>query len=137
MNNRTAQFLFLALTVALATGGCATTLGGADRAFVIPAEIEAADSRSEHERLAAQYDELSASARRQAEAHRGMLKSYQSSTFAHRYQKPGHIPVMERHCEELITNADEAARVYSEMAAQHREWAKDAPEATPAGHQHH
>lgn len=112
--------LLMAGLLGLTVAGCTTTPKQEDRMFVVPEKVEAAKTPEDNEALARYYEEQAAAARLQGDKHRELLKTYQYSTFAHRYQKGGHIPVMERHCEALIGNSEEAARIYSEMAAEHR-----------------
>lgn len=111
----------------IAVGGCAGVPPERDVTFVIPERIEAAKTPEDNQALAKHYEEQASAARQQAQRHREVLKTYQYSTFAHRYQKGGHIPVMERHCEALIRNSEEAAEIYSSMSAQHRALAAQGP----------
>jgi len=114
----------LALTAAVLSG-CGASPPRDDQPFAIPERIEAAKTPAAHEDLANYYDEQAALARAQADKHRAMKKSYELSPFAHRYQKGGHIAVMEPHCDSLIRNAEEAAKTYGEMAEEHRQLAKE------------
>lgn len=117
----------LLISGVIVVGGCAGAPTETDVTFIIPERIEAAKTPEDNEALARHYEEQASAARQQAQRHREVLKTYQYSTFAHRYQKGGHIPVMERHCEALIRNSEEAAEIYSSMSAQHRALAAQGP----------
>jgi hypothetical protein len=117
----------LIISGVIIVGGCAGVPTETDATFIVPERIEAAKTPEDNETLARHYEELASAARQQAQRHREALKTYQYSTFAHRYQKGGHIPVMERHCEALIRNSEEAAEIYANMSAQHRALAAQGP----------
>lgn len=117
----------LIISGVIIVGGCAGVPTETDVTFIIPERIEAAKTPEDNEALARHYEELASAARQQAQRHREALKTYKYSTFAHRYQKGGHIPVMERHCEALIRNSEEAAELYSSMSAQHQALAAQSP----------
>lgn len=92
-----------AIALAMLAAGCATAPTGGDDALA--RQIEAARTPAEHEAVAQEFDRQAARAREQAEQHRAMP----------------------RHCEQLIRNAEDDARIYAEMAEQHRQWAKQPP----------
>lgn len=105
--------------------GCATAPNGDAPALV--GQVEAARTPAEHEALAQEYDRQASRAREQAEQHRALLSTYRRGTeyrWVDRAGFPGGMRAMPRHCEQLIRNDEEDARIYAEMAEQHRQWVR-------------
>lgn len=119
-----------AIALAIFAAGCATAPASDD--YTLSRQVEAARTAAEHEALAQQYDDRAARARRQAEQHRALLASYEHGPqyrWIDRVGTPTGMRAMPRHCEQLIRNAEDDARIYTEMAEQHRQWAKQPPGA--------
>ncbi len=100
----------LLMTVALA--GCAS--GPKPPPPELQQQIEAAQTPSDHEAIAAYYDREAVSARATAEEHRKMAKRYEGITSIRgRSGMPGH-------CRSLATIYESAAVEYQALAAEHR-----------------
>jgi len=76
--------------------------------------IEAAQTRADHEALAASYDKEAADARAAAANHRKMAKSYQS------YQPGRGGGNMTAHCNSVAGSYEQIATEYDGMAMMHR-----------------
>lgn len=116
------------LALGLLAAGCAATPSGEPAA--LSPQVEAARTPTEHEALAQQYERRAAQARTEADQHRALAASYKRGTqyrWVDRVGPRSGMPAMPRHCEQLVRNDEDTARIYSEMAQQHREWARQAP----------
>jgi hypothetical protein len=84
--------------------------------------IENAKTPADHERIAAMYDQQAADAKKQAEVHRRMEKSYSVGSGTGK-GTPTPLP---QHCAALAKHYDEVAQEDATLAAAHREMAKAA-----------
>ena len=84
--------------------------------------IENAKTAADHERIAAMYDKQAADAKKQAELHRKMEKSYSVGPAAGK----GTATPLPQHCAALAKHYDEVAQEDATLAAAHREMAKAA-----------
>lgn len=84
--------------------------------------IENAKTAADHEQIAAMYDKQAAEAKKQAEMHRRMEKSYSVGAAAGK-GTPTPLP---QHCAALAKHYDEVAQEDATLAAAHREMAKAA-----------
>lgn len=117
--------------------GCAMR-GGESAQTTLAQRVEHATTRADHEALAQQYDAKAEMSRREAAEHRTLLTSYAASTeyrWIDRVGSPGGMRAMPRHCEQLIRNAEDDARVYAEMADTHRALAREAADKHDASGQ--
>ena len=79
--------------------------------------VESATTPKQHEALAAYYANRAAAARKEADAHREMGKTYGGV-------KGSQLATMKEHCEKLASLYDEEAKQYDMMASMQREMAK-------------
>lgn len=114
---------------ALLAAGCAATPPAPP--VPLSQQVESAQSPADHRALAQRYEQEAEEARKRARDHRALLASYQRGPQYRWIDRVGPagstatgMPAMPRHCETLARNDEEAARTYSEMAAQHRRWAQ-------------
>ena len=84
--------------------------------------VQNAKTAADHEQIAAMYDKQAADAKKQADLHRRMEKSYSSSPGTGK-GTPTPLP---QHCAALVKDYDNAAQEYATLAAAHREMAKAA-----------
>lgn len=87
------------------------------------AQIEAARSEADHNALATRFEHEAQRARTEAQEHRAQGTAYEKGPQYRWIDVVGidtGMPAMPRHCELLARNAEERARLYSEMAQQHR-----------------
>ena len=82
--------------------------------------VEQAKTAADHEAIAARYDQLAAEAKKEAERHRKMEKSYAVGASTGRV---GLTP-MPQHCTAIAKRYEGMAAEYTAMAAAHREMAK-------------
>jgi outer membrane murein-binding lipoprotein Lpp len=108
-----------ALLMSVLLAGCVSTPTNAPSAAT-QQRIEAAQTRADHEALAASYDKDAADARAAAANHRRMAKSYQS------YQPGRGGGNMTAHCNSVAANYDRIATEYDGMAIMHRQLASQA-----------
>jgi outer membrane murein-binding lipoprotein Lpp len=99
--------------------GCVSTLTSAPSAAT-QQRIEAAQTRADHEALAASYDKEAADARAAAVNHRKMAKSYLN------YQPGRGGGNMTAHCNSVAGSYDRIATEYDGMAIMHRQLASQA-----------
>jgi hypothetical protein len=85
--------------------------------------IEKAKTAADHEAIAARYDQQAADAKKEADIHRKMEKSY--GVAGGSGTKGGATP-MPQHCAALAKHYDGLAAEYSTLAAAHRDMAKAA-----------
>lgn len=85
--------------------------------------IEGAKTAADHEAIAAQYDKQAAEAKKQAELHRKMEKSYATGSFAGGKVSPTPLP---QHCAALAKHYESIAQEDTTLAAAHRAMAKAA-----------
>jgi hypothetical protein len=83
--------------------------------------IDNAKTAADHEKLAKHYDMEAADAKKQAELHRKMEKSYSVGPVAGK-GTPTPLP---QHCAALAKHYEEAAKEYAALAAAHRQMAKE------------
>lgn len=118
--------------LSLFLAGCAAR---GDRTEVtLSQQVEHATSRADHEALAQRYDAKAEASRREAADHRALLASYSAGTqyrWVDRLGPPNGMRAMPQHCEQLIRNAEEDARIYSEIADTHRALARQAADQPP------
>jgi hypothetical protein len=79
--------------------------------------IDSASTPKEHQALASYYAGKAAEARKEAESHRSMGKTYSGA-------KGSQLAAMKDHCEKLATLYDEQAKEFDAMAAAHTAAAK-------------
>lgn len=108
-----------ALLVSIALAGCASGPTSTPAAAT-QERIEAAQSRADHEALAAYYDREASAARATAAEHRKMAVSYQ------RYQPGRGGGNMSAHCNSLARNYEGVATEFDGMSAGHRQMAAQA-----------
>ena len=110
------RLAFLATAIALLVGPLAPTAAAAD-ASLEQVLIDSASSPKEHAALASYYAGKAAAARKAAEYHRAMGKSYSGV-------KATQLAMMKEHCEKLATLYDEQAKEFDAMASMQRDMAK-------------
>lgn len=112
------------LVTMLSAGVAAVMLSGsawaAGAATVTPAQIEAAKTTADHEAIAAAYDKEAAAADAKAAAHESMAKTYQAGG-----SPKGSHTAMAGHCEKLVKQYRAVAEENRQLAAAHRQMAKD------------
>ena len=86
-------------------------------------QVQNAKTAADHEAIAAEYDEKAADAKKEAEAHRKMEKTYATGSYAGGKVSPTPLP---QHCAALAKHYDELAAEYTTLAAAHRAMAKNA-----------
>lgn len=79
--------------------------------------IESASTPAQHEALASHFHAKAAEARREAQRHRSMAKSYGGTKLAI-------AEAQRKHCNDLAESLDEQAKLYDELAAGHEADAK-------------
>jgi len=94
----------------------------ADAAMVTPAQIEAAKTSADHEVIAASYDNEAARLEAMAKKHEAMARSYRAAAAGSKGANPA---AMSAHCNKLITQYKAAAQENRDLAAAHRQMAKD------------
>lgn len=125
----------LVLALGMLAAGCASVPSDGARALPLSQQIESARTPTEHDAIARKYDQQAAQARTRVDEHRAIYAAYQRGPQYRWIDRVGvdtGMPAMPRHCEQLIRNDEEAVRIYSEMAQQHRHWAQQPP---AGGHQ--
>jgi len=114
------------LVTILSAGVAAVMLSGsawaADAAMVTPAQIEAAKTPADHEAIAAAYDKEAAQLESMAKEHEAMAKSYRAAAAGTKGSNP---TAMAAHCNKLMTQYKAAAQENRDLAAAHRQMAKD------------
>lgn len=110
------RLVFLATAIALLVGPFAPLAASAD-ASLEQVLIESASTPQQHEALANYYAGEAAEARKSAEYHRAMGKSYSGG-------KITQLATMRDHCEKLATLYDARAKEFDAMASMHRDMAK-------------
>ena len=85
--------------------------------------IAKAKTAADHEAIAAQYDKQAAEAKKEADRHRKMEKSYTVGTSAGGKVTPTPLP---QHCAALAKHYDSIAQEDTTLAAAHRDMAKAA-----------
>ena len=101
----------VALATALALG--AATPAAAESAHDLEAlVIELATTPAQHKAVAEHYRAEAADARKQAERHRSMGKSYGAGKFVQRQE-------MQKHCDALAADYEAQAKQYDELAQLH------------------
>jgi len=85
--------------------------------------IEKAKTAADHEAIAARYEKQAADAKKEAETHRKMEKSYSVSGAG---GTKGTATPLPQHCRALATHYEGQAQEYSTLAAAHRDMAKAA-----------
>lgn len=110
----------------LSAGVAAVMLSGsalaAGDAMVTPAQIEAAKTSADHETIAAAYDKEAARLESMAKEHEAMSKSYRAAATGTKGSNPA---AMAAHCNKLVTEYKAAAQENRDLAAAHRQMAKD------------
>jgi len=114
------------LVTMLSAGVAAVMLSGsawaAGDAMVTPAQIEAAKTSADHEAIAAAYDKEATQLDSAAKEHEGMAKSYQRAATGTKGSNP---VAMAAHCNKLAEDYKAAATETRDLAAAHRQMAKD------------
>jgi hypothetical protein len=110
------RLLSLAAAVSLVSGSLAP-LAFAHDPGLEQALVESAATPQQHAALAHYYEGKAAAARKEAESHRAMSKSYGGV-------KPPQIAEMKSHCDKLAALADDEAKEYDAIASAHRALAK-------------
>ena len=85
--------------------------------------IEKAKTAADHEAIAARYEKQAADAKKEADIHRKMEKSYSVSGAGGAKGTPTALP---QHCSALAKHYDGLAQEYATLAAAHRDMAKAA-----------
>jgi hypothetical protein len=85
--------------------------------------IEKAKTSGDHEAIAARYEKQAADAKKEAELHRKMEKSYGVSAAG---GAKGGATALPQHCDALAKHYDGLAQEYATLAAAHRDMAKTA-----------
>lgn len=85
--------------------------------------IEKAKTAADHEAIAARYDKQAADAKKEADIHRKMEKSYGTSAAG---GAKGTTTALPQHCAALAKHYDGLAQEYATLAAAHRDMAKGA-----------
>jgi hypothetical protein len=106
----------------LATLSLPATSARADEHDDIVQKIESAKTPADHDALAAHYTKMAADAKKQADRHRRMAKTYGAGPSAGK----GTWAAFPQHCTNLAKDLDSEATEYEAMAAAHRELAKTA-----------
>ena len=105
------------LVLAFGLGGCATDAKLSSPSF--EQQVEAAKTPTDHQAIAAIYDQKAAEARSQADVHRRMLKTYGAGP-------SGRVGFDARaHCGALVSKYQEIATEYVGLADYHRAMAKN------------
>ena len=86
----------------------------------IAAKIASAKTAADHEAIAAYYDHEAAEARENAERHEKMGEGYKKAG------GPFLKTHLHEHCEALVKSYQSEAKMFAQMAAGHREMAKNA-----------
>jgi hypothetical protein len=94
----------------------------------LPQAIENAKTAADHEAIAAYFDEQAKEARAAAARHEKMGATYKKHPPTSPKSGSGHAfhAQMGEHCDDLVSQYEEAARDYEAMAAAHRAEAKAA-----------
>jgi hypothetical protein len=85
--------------------------------------IEKAKTAADHEAIAARYEKQAADAKKEADIHRRMEKSYGVSGAG---GTKGTATALPQHCAALVKHYDGLAQEYGTLAAAHRDMAKAA-----------
>jgi len=110
------RWIFLASALALLAGPLTPNARAADESLE-QVLVESATTPQQHAALAGYYAGKAAAARKDAEYHRAMGKSYGGA-------KASQLAAMKDHCDKLATLYDDEAKEYDAMAAMHRNMAK-------------
>jgi len=114
------------LVTLLSAGAVALMLSSgvwaAGDAVVTPAQIEAAKTSADHEAIATAYDKEAANLEAMAKDHEVMAKSYGTAAAG---TKGANAAAMSAHCNKLVTQYKAAAKENRDLAAAHRQMAKD------------
>jgi hypothetical protein len=111
--------IFCAGCAAVMLSGSAWAAGDAT---VTPAKIEAAKTASDHEAIAAAYDQEAARLESMAKEHEAMARSYGAAMAG---TKAGNPASMAAHCSKLVNAYGAAAKENRDLAAAHRQMARD------------
>ena len=106
-----------ALVLALALGALPAMAFAGDASSLEQVLIESASTPKDHQALAKYYAAKAADARKEAESHRSMAKSYGGV-------KGSQLAMMKDHCEKLAALSDDQAKEFDAMAAAHEAAAK-------------
>jgi hypothetical protein len=113
------------LAVALLIGACALVprLGAAQEAGGSPetSAVEMADTKAEHEALAAQYQQKAADARAEAKRHDAMSRAYAGGV-----RSGGGSQPFATHCKGIAEKQEAIAAEYDMLAKMHADEAKKA-----------
>jgi hypothetical protein len=118
MMNRLVTMLGAGVAAVMLSGGA----WAAGDTMVTPAQIEAAKTPADHEAIAAAYDTEAAQLESMAKKHEAMAKTYQTAATGMKGANPA---VMSAHCNKLVTEYKAAAQQNRDLAAAHRQMAKD------------
>jgi hypothetical protein len=114
------------LVTILSAGVTAVMLSGsawaADAAMVTPAQIAAAKTPADHEAIAAAYDKEAAQLESMAREHSEMAVAYRAGSLGNKGANPH---AMATHCDKLTQEFKAAAQENRDLAAAHRQMAKD------------
>jgi hypothetical protein len=106
-----------AVVLSVALGALPTIALADDASSLEQVLIESASTPKDHQALASYYTGKAAEARKEAESHRSMAKTYGGV-------KGSQIAMIKDHCEKLATLSDEQAKEYDIMAEAHAAAAK-------------
>jgi hypothetical protein len=110
------RLIFLSVVLTLLSAPVVQTAWADDTALE-QALVEGASTPQEHAALAKYYERKAEAAKKEAENHRAMAKSYSGV-------KMTQAAAMKEHCDKLAAAADDQAKEYEAMASVHRGMAK-------------
>jgi len=108
--------LAILVATSLMLGGCAS--GPSAGAAGLEQQVQAASTRSDHEKIAAAYDQQAGVEKASAQRHERMAQSYRQG----RNPAPG----MAAHCESLVRIYNQTADELAALAKMHRQMAAEA-----------
>jgi len=109
------RLIFVSAVLAVLSGSLAPSAWAAPSLEQVL--VEGASTPQQHAALATYYEEKAAAARKDAESHRAMSKSYTGV-------KMSQAATMKDHCDKLAAYADDQAKEYDALASAHRSMAK-------------
>jgi hypothetical protein len=110
------RLVFLSAVLTVLSGSVAQMALAGDSGLE-QALVEGASTPQQHAALAKYYEGKAAAAKKEADDHRAMAKSYSGV-------KMTQAAAMKEHCDKLATLADEEAKEYETLASAHRGMAK-------------
>ncbi|MBL6748887.1 MAG: hypothetical protein ISP90_00110 [Nevskia sp.] len=114
-----AAALVLSLTAAVLVAS-ASDVDAVSEANVVQ-RVQSAKTPADHEAIARYYNELLSAARAGLDRHRKLKEGYRRSAYAS--AEPGVLP-MDRHCDQLIRDDEDAVKTYTGLHDLHWRWGK-------------